>query len=227
MGLSRGMITIWEGAKMLAIWGGAELEMVYGSGNNTKGCWGGGRQGRTKEEGELSSAKVEVSSSHDVHEKSKGDGSKTASERLDSDLVLGKIKSKFWPPCSDISSMNAAPSEGKEEVWYRENGTNLLSLFAVLIRLSGSKTLWSGSASGLLLVLIFLAVSLPSGVFFMSGVTRAWYNQWCLWPAAQPGRRAATMSSSRGRWRYQATTMCVKNQKGKGQKLPQRGWTQT
>ena len=69
-------MTVWEGAKMLAI-------------------WGGGRQGRIKEEGGLSSAKVEISSNHDVREKSKGDGSKTASERLDSDLVLGKIKSKF------------------------------------------------------------------------------------------------------------------------------------
>ena len=69
--------------------------------------------------------------------------------------------------------MNAVPSEGKEEVRYRENETNLLSLFAVLMRLSESKTLWSGSASGLLLVLIFLVASLPSGVFFTSGVARA------------------------------------------------------
>ena len=38
---------------------------------------------------------VKVSSDHDVWEKSKGEGLKTASERLDSDLVLGKIKSKF------------------------------------------------------------------------------------------------------------------------------------
>ena len=38
---------------------------------------------------------VKVSSNHDMHEKSKGEGSKTASERLNSDLVLGKIKSKF------------------------------------------------------------------------------------------------------------------------------------
>ena len=52
-------------------------------------------QGRTKEEEGLSSMKVEVSSNHDVHEKSNRDGSKTTSERLDSDLVLGKIKSKF------------------------------------------------------------------------------------------------------------------------------------
>ena len=59
------------------------------------GKWGGDIQGRTKEEEGLSSTKVEVSSKHDVHEKSKGEGSKTASERLDSDLVLGKIKSKF------------------------------------------------------------------------------------------------------------------------------------
>ena len=56
---------------------------------------GGDKQGRIEEEGELSSVKVEVSSNHDVHEKSKGEGSKTASERLDSDLALGKIKSKF------------------------------------------------------------------------------------------------------------------------------------
>ena len=52
-------------------------------------------QGQTKEEEGLSSTKVEVSRYHDVREKSNGDGSKTASERLDSDLVLGKIKSKF------------------------------------------------------------------------------------------------------------------------------------
>ena len=70
------MTTVWEGTKMLAI-------------------WGGGRQGRTKEEGGLSSARVEVSSNQDVRKKSKGDGSKTTLERLDSDLVLGGIKSKF------------------------------------------------------------------------------------------------------------------------------------
>ena len=52
-------------------------------------------QGRTKEEEGLSPTKVEVSSNHDVLEKLKGEGSKTTSERLDSDLVLGKIKSKF------------------------------------------------------------------------------------------------------------------------------------
>jgi len=52
-------------------------------------------QGRTKEEEGLSSTKFEVSSNHDECEKSNGDGSKTASERLDSDLVLSKIKSKF------------------------------------------------------------------------------------------------------------------------------------
>ena len=57
--------------------------------------WEGDLQGRTKGEEGLSLKKVEVSSNHDVHEKSNGDGSKTASERLDSDLVLGKIKSKF------------------------------------------------------------------------------------------------------------------------------------
>jgi len=40
----------------------------------------------------LLSIKVEVLSNQDICEKSKGDGSKTASERLNSDLVLGKIK---------------------------------------------------------------------------------------------------------------------------------------
>ena len=59
------------------------------------GKWGGDIQGQTKEEEGLSSTKVEVSSNHDVREKSKGEESKTASKRLDSDLVLGKIKSKF------------------------------------------------------------------------------------------------------------------------------------
>ena len=57
--------------------------------------WGDDIQGRTKEEEGISSTKVEVSSNHDMREKSNGDGSKTASKRLDSDLVLGKIKSKF------------------------------------------------------------------------------------------------------------------------------------
>ena len=52
-------------------------------------------QGRAKGEEGLSSTKVGVSSNHDECEKSNEDGSKTSSERLDSDLVLGKIKSKF------------------------------------------------------------------------------------------------------------------------------------
>lgn len=64
----------------------------------------------------LFSVKVEVSSNQDVCEKSKGDGSKTASERLDSNLVLGKFTSKFRPPRSDISSIDIVPYEGKEEV---------------------------------------------------------------------------------------------------------------
>jgi len=59
------------------------------------GKWGGDIQGQTKQEEGLSSTKVGVSSNHDVREKSNGEGSRTASERLDSDLVLGKIKSKF------------------------------------------------------------------------------------------------------------------------------------
>ena len=59
------------------------------------GKGGGDIQGRTKGEDGLSSTKVGVSSNHDEWEKSNGDGSKTASERLDSDLVLGKITSKF------------------------------------------------------------------------------------------------------------------------------------
>ena len=41
------------------------------------------------------SIKVDFSSNQDVCEKSKGDGSKTASERLESDLVLGKTNAKF------------------------------------------------------------------------------------------------------------------------------------
>lgn len=75
-GLSRGMTTARGDAK------------VFGE-------WEGDIQGRLKGEEGLSSTKVEVSRNHDVREKSNGDGSKTTSERLDSDLVLGKIKSKF------------------------------------------------------------------------------------------------------------------------------------
>jgi len=59
------------------------------------GKWGGDIQGRIKGEEGLCSTRVGVSSNHDVREKSNGDGSKTASERLDSDLVLGKITSKI------------------------------------------------------------------------------------------------------------------------------------
>ena len=73
IGLYGGMTTARGGAKMFA-------------------KWGGDIQGRKKEEEGLSSTNVEVSSNHDVREKSKGEGSKTASERLNSDLFLGKIK---------------------------------------------------------------------------------------------------------------------------------------
>ena len=75
-GLSGGMTTVRGDAKVL-------------------GKWGDDIQGRTNEEEGLSSTKIEVSSNHDMREKSNGDGSKTASERLDSDLVLGKLNQNF------------------------------------------------------------------------------------------------------------------------------------
>ena len=59
------------------------------------GKWGVDIQGRTMGEEGPSSTQVGVSSNHDVREKSNGDGSKTASERLDSDLVLGEITPKL------------------------------------------------------------------------------------------------------------------------------------
>ena len=74
---------------------GLATGLITGLSRGVTTARGGDVQGRTKEEEGLSSTKVEVLSNHDVREKSKGEGSKVASERLDSDLVLGKIKSKF------------------------------------------------------------------------------------------------------------------------------------
>ena len=94
-GLSRGTTTVWGGAKMSAVWEGAELETVRGSEKDEEDYWGRGWRGRMEEVWGILSLKSEVSSNQDMCEKSKGDGSKTASERPDSDLVLGKINSKF------------------------------------------------------------------------------------------------------------------------------------
>ena len=113
----------------------------------------------------------EVWCNQEMWDNSNAEVEKTTSERLDSYLVLGKASLNSPSQCSDISLIETAPSAGKERVM-----TNLCSLLALRIRLSGSKISWKYSSSGFLLVLVLLAVSishwsqLPK---FLSGVARA------------------------------------------------------
>ena len=73
----------------------------------------------------------EISGDQDVQENSNDEGSKIASDRLDSDLVLGITSSNYSPQCSDISLMETTPSTGKAKVL-----SNLCSLVAFLIKIS-------------------------------------------------------------------------------------------
>ena len=66
----------------------------------------------------------EISSDQDVWENSNAEGSNITSDRLDSDLVLGRNCSNYSPQCSDISSMETTLSSGKEK--FMSNLCNLL-----------------------------------------------------------------------------------------------------
>ena len=75
-----------------------------------------------------------ISGDQGVRENSNTEGFKITSDRLDSDLVLGRTSSNSSPQCSDISSMETSLSAGKEKVM-----SNLCNLLDFQIRLSGSK----------------------------------------------------------------------------------------
>ena len=98
----------------------------------------------------------ELSDDQDLWDNSNVEGSKIFSDRLDSDLFLGRASSNSSPQCSDISSIETTASVGKERVL-----TNLYSLLALWIRISGSKISWKYSASRLLLTLVLLDSSIP------------------------------------------------------------------
>ena len=78
------------------------------------------------------------------------------SERLDSDLDLGKDNPDSSLQCSDILPTKIALSTGKDKIL-----TNLGSLFSLWIKLSESKTSWKDSTSEFLLiwVLMFAIIS--------------------------------------------------------------------
>ena len=76
----------------------------------------------------------EISGDQDVWENSNEEGSKITSDRLDSDLVLGRYSSNYSTHCSIISLMDITPPAGKEKVM-----PNLYILLAFRIRLLGSK----------------------------------------------------------------------------------------
>ena len=66
--------------------------------------------------------------------------SETKSERLDSNLVLGKVSPKSSLQCSDILLTKITSSVGKEIFL-----TNLCNLLALRIKLSGSNISWKDS----------------------------------------------------------------------------------
>ena len=80
--------------------------------------------------------------------------SKSKSERLNLDLVLGKVIQNSSLQCSDISLTKIVPSEGKEIFM-----TNLCILLALQIILSGSKIYWKDFALLFLLVLFLPAAN--------------------------------------------------------------------
>ena len=96
----------------------------------------------------------EVTGDQEMGGKSNAEVSKTKSERLDSDLVLGRISPNSSLQCLDISLTEIAPSVGKERFL-----TKLCSLLALHIKIFGSKTSWRDFASGFLLVWVLLAAS--------------------------------------------------------------------
>ena len=51
----------------------------------------------------------EISGNQDVWENLNEEGSNIASDRLESDLVLGRTSSNYSPQCSDISLIETTP----------------------------------------------------------------------------------------------------------------------
>ena len=74
----------------------------------------------------------EVWGDQEMQENSNVEVSETTSERMDSNLVLGKYSLKSSSQCSDISLTETTPSKGKERVM-----TKICMLLALRIRLFG------------------------------------------------------------------------------------------
>ena len=83
--------------------------------------------------------------------KSNVEVSYSRSERLDSDLDLGKDNPHSSLQCSDILPTKIVLSAGKDKIL-----TNLGSMFSLWIKLSGSKTSWKDSTSEFILIWVLL-----------------------------------------------------------------------
>ena len=77
--------------------------------------------------------------------------SDASSERLDSDLVLGRVIPHSSLQCLDIFPTKIALSARIDKIL-----TNLGSLFSLWIKISGLKTSWKDSTSEFLLIWVLL-----------------------------------------------------------------------
>ena len=87
--------------------------------------------------------------------KSNAKVSDARSERLDSDLDLGKDNPHSSLQCSDISLIEITLSAGKDKIL-----TNLGSMFSLWIKLLGSKNSWKDSTLEFILIWVLMVASI-------------------------------------------------------------------